>query len=62
MTERQDIRDIAREVDTIVKQRQTYETKVKEVQALMEVMGRKMEEAKSKLRSVVRIHTDARHS
>uniref|UniRef100_A0A3P9HSY5 Laminin subunit gamma 2 n=1 Tax=Oryzias latipes TaxID=8090 RepID=A0A3P9HSY5_ORYLA len=52
LTERQDIRDIAREVDNIVKQRQTYETKVKEVQALMEVMGRKMEEAKSKLRSV----------
>ncbi|XP_024124337.1 laminin subunit gamma-2 [Oryzias melastigma] len=52
LTERQDIQDIAREVDSIVKQRQTYETKVKEVQALLEVMEQKMEEGKAKIRSV----------
>lgn len=47
----QDIQNIGDTVDDIKQQHKTYETKAAEVQTLMEEMKRKLEEAKTSLRS-----------
>lgn len=52
----QDIQNIAEMADDVKKQQQTYKTKVEEVQTLMEEMRRKLEQAKTDLRSAVRHH------
>lgn len=49
-----DVQNIAEAVDDIKQEQQMYKTKVEEVQALMEDMRRKLDQAKADLRSAVR--------
>ncbi|XP_076600718.1 laminin subunit gamma-2 [Chaetodon auriga] len=51
LSEEQDIQNIADAADDIKQQQQTYKTKVEEVQTLMEEMKRKLDNARTDLRS-----------
>lgn len=57
LAEGQKIENIADAADNIKKQQQTYKTKVEEVQTLMEEMKRKLDKARTDLRSAVRHDT-----
>lgn len=53
LTNGQDVQNIAEAADDVKQQQQMYETKVEEVQTLMEEMRRKLEKAEADLRSAV---------
>ena len=57
LAKEQDIQNINDKADDIRQQQRAYETKAKEVQALIEEMRSKLEDAKTKLESAVRLHT-----
>lgn len=54
LTNGQDVQNIADAADDVKQRQQTYETKVEEVQTLVEEMRRKLDQAKAVLRSAVR--------
>lgn len=54
LSEGQDVQNIADAADDIQQRQQTYETTVEEVQSLMEEMKRKLDKAKTDLRTAVR--------
>lgn len=55
LAEEQDIQNIADTADDIKQRQKTYKMEVEDVQTLMAEMKRKLEEAKTKLRSAVRM-------
>ena len=54
LVEGQNIQNIGHTVEDIKQQQRKYKTEVEDVQTLMAVMKRKLEEAKTNLRSLVR--------
>ena len=60
LAEGQDIQNIADAADDIKLQQKMYGTEVEQVQTLVEEMKRKLQEAKTNLRSAVRHETDQR--